>query len=408
MPNFTYIARDAAGRITRGAMTAENPGSLRASLQTLGLRLLSLKACPEPSMVWSGLAQQLNPLQWLPPRSRDVETSLHQLAMMLRSGLDLLSALTAAADQSSSPALARILLRVREAIKSGEALATALGRCSAFPPIAVQLVGVGEQTGSLGSALEQAAEQMGLRRATVAEVRTALAYPFVVAAAAISIAFYLIFAVIPELQKFLNAMGRKLPWMTQSLVDLAQWCQLYGSSIIIFGVVLVIGLLVLTQWPAARMAIDRWLLRLPIVGGILRLAGTATLASALSVMTRSGIQLVEALAIAARLQRNRFLAAQTVAAVQAVKRGKDLSQSLAAGSGYMPMLASMVAVSERTGELDTVLDDVARFCQAELRAKIKWFSMLVEPAIIVVAGGVVGYVYLAFFMALMGAGGSVK
>ncbi|MGN6544326.1 MAG: type II secretion system F family protein [Aureliella sp.] len=408
MLNFSYLARDRSGRLTRGAMTAESPTSLRASLQTLGLHLVSLEARPDRSLRWNVLLERLNPLQWLPPRSRDVETALRQMALMLRSGLDLLGALAAAADQSSSPALARILVRVGQSIKGGGALTTALARYAAFPPIAVQLIGVGEQTGSLDSVLEQAAEQMAARRASIAEVRAALAYPVLVATAAISIAVYLIFAVIPELQKFLSAMGRKLPRMTQSLVDLSLWCQLHGSSLVIFAVMSAMGLIVLTQWPPARMVMDRWLLRVPIIGGILRLAATATLAGSLAVMIRSGIKLVEALAIAERLQTNRFLAAQVVAAVEAVKRGKDFSQSLAARHGYAPMLPRMVAVAERTGELGAVLDDVAKFCQAELRAKIKRLSMLVEPAIIVLAGGIIGYVYLAFFMALMSAGGSVK
>jgi type IV pilus assembly protein PilC len=328
--------------------------------------------------------------------------------MMLRSGLDLVSGLDAVAAQSNSPVLARILTKLRAAIQGGEALATAMARYKAFPPVAVQLVGVGEQTGSLSSVLEQAAEQMALRRASIVEVRTALAYPAVVATAAISIALYLIFGVIPELQKFLSAMGRKLPSMTQSLVDFALWCQLHGSSLVLGGIALPIAVLMLIQWPPARLAVDRWLLRMPLIGGILRLAGTATLANSLAVMIRSGIKLVEALAIAERLQSNRFLAEQVAAAGAAVTRGEDFSQSLAVRHGYMPMLTSMVAVAERTGELDTVLDEVARFCQGEMRARIKRLSMLVEPTIIVVAGGVVGYVYLAFFMALMSAGGHVK
>jgi type IV pilus assembly protein PilC len=242
----------------------------------------------------------------------------------------------------------------------------------------------------------------------VAEVRTALAYPTVVAVAAVSIAVYLIFAVIPELQKFLSAMGRKLPRMTQSLVDLALWCQVHGSAMLVCAVSMVIGLLLMMHWPPARRVFDRWLLRVPIIGGILRLSGTATLASSLSVMIRSGMKLVEALTIAERLQGNRYLAEHVQAARKAVVRGEGLSQTLAAPYGYMPMLSSMLGVAERTGEMDTVLDDVAKFCEVDLRARIKRMSMLVEPAIIVLAGGVVGYVYLAFFMALMSAGGNVR
>ena len=327
---------------------------------------------------------------------------------MLRSGLSLHSALKTLHSQTELVALANVLQSVQRKVARGDSLADAMEEYRVFPQIAVQLVKIGEQTGTLQEVLEQAAEHLAARRSTVNEVRVAFAYPSVVATAAIVIAAYLILAVIPELQKFLSAMGRKLPRMTQSLVDLALWLKLNGSMLSLVLLLLIVGFVVLVRWQPGRLRLDRCLLRVPVVGGILRLAGTATLANSLRVMIRSGIRIVDALAIAQRLQSNRFLAAILSQAANEVVRGKPLAPTLANREGFIPMLASMVGIAEKTGQLESTLNEVARYCDVELKSKIKRMSQLVEPMVIVVAGGIVGYVYIAFFMALMSAGGNFK
>ncbi len=405
MTNFTYLARDSSGRITRGDLHVSSPVDLRTLLKKMGLQLVSFNAVPTKAQA---SLNRLHPRCWMPPRSRDIEFSLRQLAIMLRSGLTLVNALKALHGQTKLISLATILQTVQTRVARGDTLAAALAGHKVFPAIVVQLVSVGEQTGKLDQVLEQAAKYLGQRRTAIAEVRVALAYPTIVATAAILIAAYLIFAVIPELQKFLSAMGRKLPRMTQSLVDFAQWIQIHGSTLSLITVSLVIGMYLLARWQPGRLWLDTCLLRVPVIGGIFRLSGTANLAHALSVMMRSGIRLVEALAIAKRLQSNRFMANILAQASDSVVRGNTLAPALANRQEFSPVLASMVDVAEKTGQLESTLDEVAKFCEAELKSKIKRMSQLVEPAVIVIAGGIVGYVYIAFFMALMSAGGNFK
>ena len=297
---------------------------------------------------------------------------------------------------------------INKRVAKGDSLAVALEDHRVFPQIVVQLVSVGEQTGNLEQVLEQSAEYMSQRRTAITEVRVAITYPAIVAIAAMVIAGYLTFAVIPELQKFLSALGRKLPRMTQSLVDFAQWFQINGTTVCVVLVSLIVSMMSVAKWPPGRLWLDRWQLRIPIIGDVLRLSGTATLASSLSVMVSSGIKLVEAIDIARRLQTNRFLAELLTNASNSIIRGKAFAPTLAAREGFSPVLSSMVAIAERTGHLDNTLGEVAKFCDMELKSKIKRMSQLVEPAVIVVAGGIVGYVYIAFFMALMSAGGNFR
>jgi type IV pilus assembly protein PilC len=276
-------------------------------------------------------------------------------------------------------------------------------RC--FPKIAVQLVRVGEATGNLDVVLERAANQMRTRRENISNVRTAVAYPAFVAVAAILVAGYLVLFVIPELEKFLSSIGRKLPAITQSLLDLSASIRSNGITVAVLILFTIAAFVLTYRWPPGRDFVDRWVLRIPILGTVLRLSGTVTFASAFGVMIRSGVTMLEALRTVEALQGNKYLAVRVAAVREAVIEGGSLSEPLSTKHAFMPMLSRMVAVAESTGELDEVLDQVTRFHETQLQASIKRLGRLIEPLTVVVVGGIVGYVYVAFFMALFAAGG---
>ncbi len=374
-------------------------------LRSMGKQLISVEQSSDPI---GSLLSELKPARWMPARSRDVELALRQLAVMLRSGLQLLSALDALRSQTSCDALRRVIDDVHSCVASGTSLADALEKHTVFPQLVVQLTHVGERTGSLDEVLEQAASYLEKRRMAISEVRVALAYPAVVTLAALVIAGYLILFVIPELQKFLGALGRKLPKMTQSLVDLAQWLQMNGSTLALLAFATLGAIVIAWRLPVTRLWIDQMILRLPVVGKVLRLAATSSLARVMVVTTQSGMRLVEALAVAVPLQSNQYLSRMVSQSQSAILRGKPLAPTLNAPAAFDPILPSMIEVAERTGELQSTLEEVAGYCDRELKSRIKRMSQLVEPAVIVIAGGIVGYVYIAFFMALMAAGGNFK
>ena len=149
-------------------------------------------------------------------------------------------------------------------------------------------------------------------------------------------------------------------------------------------------------------------LRIPLLGTLIRLAGTITFASGLAALLQSGIRILEGLRTAERLQRNRHLAPQVTAARDAIMHGGNLATPLSTPGAFMPMLSRMVAVGESAGTFDEVLAEVAQFYEAQLQSKIRQLSVIIEPVIIVVVGGIVGFVYIAFFMALFAAGGAAR
>ena len=401
MPQFSYLFRDETGKVQRGMMVADSLAAVRSTLESQGERLISAKSVQQSS-AQTGFT---NLMQRLPPRSITVEVALEQMAVMLESGLGILQALQTIADQTESPAMRLVCEQLSEDIQDGESVSDAMARHACFPQLAVQLAKVGEATGNLDVTLQRAAEQMAGRRENISAVRTAVSYPAFVGVAAIGVAAYMVLYVIPELEKFLSAMGRKLPAITQSLLDFSIWIRVNGITVAAAIVASIVAVVLIYNWPTGRSIIDRGMLRVPVIGKVFRIAGTVTFASSLGVLLRSGITVLEALRTVEGLHVNTHLAACVANARDAVMEGGNLAQPLAEKHTYMPMLSSMVAVGENTGQLDEVLERVTVFHEAQLKAAIRNLSALIEPLTIVLVGGIVGYVYLAFFVALFAAGG---
>ena len=290
-------------------------------------------------------------------------------------------------------------------LQNGKSLNYAMSKHRVFPRVLTQLIEVGESTGELADVMEQGAKQMAQQRKGRNAIVSMLAYPVCVVIAATSVSVYLVLAVIPKLQTFLTAMGRPLPRMTQSLLTFSQTMQSWAPTIVV-AVLALCGVVYVTyRHPRGRLLLDRWMLSIPFLGAIFRLSGTITFSSTLATMLRSGVSLLDALSAIETLHRNRYLASTVASIRQAVVRGQNLTEPLSRSTAYMPMLAQMMAIAERTGKTTEILDQVTEFHKEILQATTKRLGTLMEPILIVFIGGFVGYVYIAFFVALMSAGG---
>lgn len=399
MPSFAYTARDTAGRTETGREDAESAAALATELRGRGLMVLEVKAEVEGGL---GLAA-VNPLMLLPVRSIDVSISLRQLAVMLRSGLTLLAALRTVAEQARRPKMSRVWGAVADAIQDGSSFADAAAKHRCFPELAVQLIRVGEQTGQLEGVLRRAAEAIDSRRKLLKSMVMALVYPAIVILMTIGVVAVLVLYLIPRLERFLRALGKRLPPMTEALLTASALSREYAVPGGIAIAFLVVALVAVYKWPPGRLVMDRLLLRLPIIGGILKLAGSTLFSRSMALLLSSGITLVEALATVERLLPNKYLAETLGKARERILRGSDLSAPLLASGAFEPMLPRMIAVGETSGTIEEVLDEVAGFHEEELESRVKNLSTIIEPVIIIVIGGIVGFVYIAVFLALFAA-----
>jgi len=293
-------------------------------------------------------------------------------------------------------------------VQDGSSLAEALGQHCCFNNLTVQLVRVGEQTGNLETVLVRASEAMERRRTLIQQVINALTYPGIVLVAAIGVTGFMLVGVIPKLKLFVSALGRKLPPSTQLLMDLSSWLQLHGLTLFVAFLSLPLFIYLLNSIPAARLWIDAVILRTPLFGKVIRVAGTALFARALALLLRSGVTVLDALRTMEQLGSNRFLNAIINNARERIFAGGALAPTLETSHGYMPMLSRMVAVGESSGTLDSVLDEIAKFYEQQLAVLIRQLSALVEPAIILFVGIIVGYVYISFFLALYSGAGPAR
>ena len=398
MASFQYSARDARGGLRQGVAAAATAEALAAELRDQGLLILKIIPAAPPARN-RGII--LSPWAWLPPSRFDIEIGFQQMATMLHSGLTLLVALRTVSEQARGARAAGLWRNVAERIERGDTLSGAMAaEGGRFPDYVVQLARVGESSGELDGMLTRAAAHLEQTRSLRLMVINALVYPLIVVVLATGVSGFMVLSVIPKIERFLAGSGRTLPGLTQALLDLSNWLRNYLPEVALGALVVLVGVGLLRRWPPGRLWLDAASLRIPVVGAVLRTAGTAVFARGMGILLESGVGLIESLRAAERLVRNCALSRRIAVAREAVTRGETLAAGLAGHREFLPMLPRMVAVGETTGALGRTLNDLATFHEGQLVAIVRRLGVVIEPVLILAVGGIVGFVYVAFFVAL--------
>lgn len=400
MPKFNYTAINAAGKETKGSMQAIDEGMVNNALREQGLFVVKISEAGLQS--GSGLSQEFNwdsINQYRSVPKRDLVFFFKQLSFMLRSGLPVLQALQLSESQSKG----RLRLVIRQMltdIENGSPLSKAMSKHKeVFPVLAVNLMLAGESTGALDQVANRLATHLEKKAALRSQTINALIYPTIVVLAAIGVVIFLVWKIIPQFAKFLLGRGKKLPPSTQFLIDASNFALQYG--LYIFGVVIftIVGLILFYQTPQGRLTLDSAILRVPVIGKLLRFGAMAELNWSLSMMLRSGLTAYESLKICGNVIANRLISNKLFNASELILGGKDLSSSIK--SNAIPdLVTQMTAVGEKTGTLDHVLHELGAFYEEQLQVGVKRMSAMIEPALILLIGGMVGFVYYAFFQAM--------
>jgi type IV pilus assembly protein PilC len=407
VPRYEYVARDEQGRVQQATREAASVpvlmGDLRAQgLVTVDVRVTTVRSEPGPT----SLASSLGLWRLLPPRSVDVEVGLQQLAFMLRSAVPLVTALKTCSNQSERTSMARTWTLVSEHVQRGGRFSEALARHPCFPRLAVTMAAVGENTGDLEEVLLRSAAAMEKRRALEVAVATALTYPALVLTLAFAVVVYMMVGIIPKLTKFIASFHRRMPPTTQLLIDTSELVQAHWLHGLTGFAAASLAIVAIRRWPRGRIATDRLLASVPILGHVLRLSATATFARNVGSLLTSGVRLTDALDVVGPLFGNAFFGRTVRITRERVLQGATLAEPLGEAEAFLPMLPCMVAVGESSGTLDQALGNVAEFHERQLEARIRRLAAVIEPVLILVVGSIVGFVYLSFFMALYAVIGS--
>ncbi|HET8680021.1 MAG TPA: type II secretion system F family protein [bacterium] len=396
MANFTYTVRDATGTLHKGVLEADDPNIARARLRQQGYFITSLQPVRDrrASIPWFlGRGVSLD----------DLMTFTFQLAALTHAGITLVRSLEALHDEIDNPMLKKIIADVRQDIQAGKRFSQALEKHpAAFSPFYVGLVRSGEVSGTLDDALSHLAELLDRDADLRAKWRGMLVYPAIVLSlAAIVITVFLLY-VVPAFEKVYRAGGAVLPAPTLVLVGL--------SHILRRHYVLIIVTLVAAVWVAGQRGIwlrfRPWLddvtVRLPLLGRVARLVVLSRFARTLGTMLKSGVPIIGALDATADAMDWRAMRAATESLQEEISRGRRLREAMSKNALFPPMLLQVVGVGEESGTLDEMLIRAAELLDRQIDAAVKRLLTLMEPALTLVLGAVVGVILIALYMPIFG------
>ena len=402
MAAFQYTALDAGGRQRKGVLEADSVRQIRQMLRDDGLVPLSVdvttvKQASEKRKAGGfsfGFGPRLSAL--------DRVIFTRQLATLIAASLPIEEALGAIAKQAEKQDIRALVLGVRSKVLEGYALADALADYgNSFDDMYRSTVAAGEQSGFLDRVLENLASYLEAQFESGRDVEMALVYPVVLFLLALAIVGALMVYVVPDMVGVLEGMGRELPAVTQVLIGISEFLQTYWWVLLGGIAALVVCVRLLLAQPTIRARWDQRKLSLPLFGRVTRGAQSARYANTLSILTSSGVPLVDAMKIAEAVVSNTWLKRGLTEATQKVREGSSLNLALE-GVGYLPpMMLHMVASGEASGELDTMLERVANFQQTEVERLVTTVVSLFQPLMLVVMGGLVMVIVMAILLPIL-------
>jgi type IV pilus assembly protein PilC len=398
MAEYTCRLGTPGGEIVTRTVEGLSEQELRQRLAHEGYRIFSV----ESSAMINGVRVRGSGDRSVKIKLDDFLLFNQQLAALIHAGLPVLQSIQMLRQRSPNPKLRLVLADVESRIKSGSALSEAFeAQGNTFPKIYTASILAGERSGSLDDVLRRYVEYTKAIAQLRRKIRGALTYPIILLCAAFILIGVLTTFVIPQFSTLYDNMGTDLPAITNFVVGLSTGVRenIYWIAPVVIG-----GIVAVMSWRRTengRRTFDRMVLKIPIVGELVRQMTTAQLARSLATLLAGGITLVESFSIALASVTNRELLRSTEPALSKIREGKPFTESLAAAGWVPPLAVDMIGVGERSGSLREMLDEVAGFYDAETEVKLGQLTTFIEPAILITMGGIVVTILLAIYLPLL-------
>lgn len=389
MPVFTYSARTVAGELQAGEIDLPSRDEVVGYLRKQRLIPVSVKAKPKDVSLNFGSGV----------KTREVVIFTRQFATMINSGLPLVQSLTILAEQTENGRFRAIITEVLNDIQAGQTLADAMRRHpKVFTDLYVNMVAAGEAGGILDTILNRLAVFLEKNDALVRKIKGAMTYPAVMLTVVVGATTILLWKVVPVFATIFTDAGMALPMPTQVVLSLSMFLQNYILYLFIGLIGLVFAIRQYYQTSGGQLAIDSILLRMPVLGDLIRKSAVSRFTRTLGTLVSSGVSILDGLEITARTSGNRVVHDAVMRSRTSIAGGATISDPLKASGVFPPMVVQMINVGEQTGGLDEMLSKIADFYDDEVDAAVSALTSVLEPIMIVVMGVVIGGMVVAMYL----------
>lgn len=389
MANFKYAAKDQQGKTVTATLEAKDKVSLIDLLRKRGLVIISIEHLRGRPLK-AGKKKV---------KSDDLVIFSRQLATMVDSGIPLVQALDVLAEQMEKADFRSVISSLRDNIETGSSLSEALSRHPGiFSALFVNMVRAGESSGMLDDILERLADYLEKANSLERKVKSSFIYPGLVLSMALIITSVLIFKVVPTFKGIFDTLGGELPLITRWLIAFSNLAR-QGAPLLLGGIFLLGFIFIRSiRTEKGRMVFDKSMLRLPIIGILLRKVAIARFARTLSTLVKSGVPILSSLEIVAKTAGNKVIEVAVDQVRTNIREGENIAEPLTRCGVFPPMVTRMIGVGEQTGELEKMLGKIADFYEEQVDVAVSGLTSLIEPIIIAFLGIVVGGIVAAMFL----------
>jgi len=394
MRKFKYLVRNQEGKEIKDVIEARDANAVTDILHDRGLIVVNIKEEMKFDM------ERLNEINIGGVPMQDKVIFMRQLSTMISAGLSLTKALEILKQQTTNPYFQRVIADVLESIQGGISLAESFRNQSenVFDDITLNLIQAGEESGNLDTILERLATELEEQKSMGAKIKSAMIYPAIILLVIIAVIVIMMTVLVPSMADIYSEFGAELPWATQFLINASDFLLSYWWVILTFLLVFVIGGKMFLDTKKGKSIVDKIVLKIPTIGKIITKMQLANFTRILALLLSSGLSIIQALELTASSLSNSVFKQTVLEAKEEVSKGGSLAVPIAR-SEYFPLIVSqMIAVGEETGEMDSVLEKVSDYYKEEVDHATDNLSALLEPLMLILMGGVIGFIALAIYM----------
>ncbi|MDP8257796.1 MAG: type II secretion system F family protein [Candidatus Aadella gelida] len=395
MSNFTYVAKDQTGHTVKGEVQALDKKHALDILRGKELLILKLEIKKEKKSFFSSLKKMTSgkvPLEELVIFSR-------QMATMTGAGITIIESLDTLADQVDNVKLKTVLKDVHNAVNTGASLSEAMGKyASVFSSYFINMIKAGESSGMLEEVLDRVALHLEKTSSLQKKISSAMVYPSVVTGMAIVITLAMIIKVIPVFEDMFSGLGADLPKPTQVLISLSNFMQQYFIVLVAAIGGSIFGLKFYAGTQKGHHVIDGFKLKLPVFGPLFRKVAISKFTRTLGTLVKSGVPILSALDIVAKTSGNVVVEKTVYKVKESVREGESIASPMEKSGIFPPLVTRMIAVGEKSGELEMMLEKIADFYDEQVDSTVDGLTSLIEPLVIAFLGIVIGGIVVCMFL----------